>query len=105
MKAPNIIEALNDKRLFKGLLDARPGAPGSCSSRPCSPCRWSRDELEVFQRHTGRTTAPQKPFREACLVVGRRGGKSRLLALIAVYLAVVADHKKILAPEKRQSSR
>ena len=43
--------------------------------------------------HTGRTAAPTAPFREAALVVGRRGGKSRVLALIATYIATMIDHR------------
>ena len=39
------------------------------------------------ERPTGRARQPIAPFTEAALVVGRRGGKSRILALIAVYLA------------------
>ena len=47
----------------------------------------SADDMALFTQHTGRTTAPTQPFKEAALVIGRRGGKSRVLALIAVYLA------------------
>jgi hypothetical protein len=42
--------------------------------------------------------APDKPFTEAALIVGRRGGKSRILALVAVYLAVFRDYAPYLAP-------
>jgi phage terminase large subunit-like protein len=38
------------------------------------------------------------PFTEAALCVGRRGGKSRILALIAVYLATFRDYRPYLAP-------
>ena len=39
-----------------------------------------------------------RPISEAALVVGRRGGKSRVLALIAVYLACFRDYPPYLAP-------
>ena len=48
-------------------------------------------EAAVFREFTGRTTLPMAPFREAALVCGRRAGKSRILALIAVYLAAFID--------------
>jgi hypothetical protein len=32
------------------------------------------------------------------LIVGRRGGKSRILALVAVYLATMRDYSAYLAP-------
>ena len=38
------------------------------------------------------------PFKEAALVIGRRGGKSRVLALIAVFLACFRDYTPHLAP-------
>lgn len=55
------------------------------------------DDLAVFRHHTGRATAPSTPFREAALICGRRGGKSRILALIAVYIAAFVDHRPKLA--------
>src|SRR5690242_18588195 len=56
------------------------------------------NELGIFRRHTGRTEPPLMPFREAALVCGRRGGKSRVLALIATYLATMQDYDAFLAP-------
>jgi hypothetical protein len=47
---------------------------------------------------TGRAAVPAGPISEAALVVGRRGGKSRVLALIAVYLACFRDYGPYLAP-------
>jgi hypothetical protein len=55
------------------------------------------EQLAVFQHHTGRQTAPTAAFTEAALVVGRRGGKSRILALIAVYLATSKDYAPLLS--------
>jgi phage terminase large subunit-like protein len=39
---------------------------------------------------------PTSAAREAWLVVGRRGGKSPIAALIAVYLACFRDHRTVL---------
>ena len=58
----------------------------------------SADELALYRKHTGREAAPTKAFDEAWLVCGRRGGKSRILALIAVYLACFRDYRPYLAP-------
>jgi hypothetical protein len=55
-------------------------------------------EHSLYVHHTGRPTPPEQPFREACLVVGRRGGKSRVLGLIAVYLAAFFEYEPYLAP-------
>jgi hypothetical protein len=56
------------------------------------------DAGQLFRQCTGRTMAPGKPFTEAALSVGRRGGKSRVLALIATYLATFRDYAPHLAP-------
>src|SRR5271169_1221001 len=54
--------------------------------------------MALYRQCTGRTALPTAPFSEACLVVGRRGGKSRVLALIAVFLACFRDYTPHLAP-------
>jgi len=49
-------------------------------------------DLERFREATGRRHWPMKPFTEAWLVIGRRGGKSQIAALVAVYLAAFRDY-------------
>ncbi len=56
------------------------------------------DDLATFVECTGRTTPPADPVTEAWLVVGRRGGKSLILAVIAVFLAVFRDWSEHLVP-------
>src|SRR6185312_256269 len=58
-------------------------------------------ELEVFRRCTGRAAPREGGYREAWLVVGRRGGKSLILALIAVYLAAFKDWSAYLTAGER----
>ena len=52
----------------------------------------------IYRAHTHRHVPPPAPAREAWMIVGRRGGKSRIAALIAVYLACFRDHRSYLAP-------
>ena len=54
--------------------------------------------VEVYRRHTLRTTAPNTPACEGPVVVGRRGGKSRIAALVAVFLACFHEYRAHLAP-------
>ncbi|MFZ3327278.1 MAG: terminase family protein, partial [Methylocella sp.] len=94
----NILEALDDPSLFgphfrgpswaawRAFLTAAFGLPMDDASR------------ELFRQCTGRAAVPAGPISEAALVVGRRGGKSRVLALIAVYLACFRDYGPYLAP-------
>jgi hypothetical protein len=59
------------------------------------------DDLETYQALTGRTAWPSDPFREAVVIVGRRGGKSRVLALVATYMACFRSYAHLLAPGQR----
>ncbi len=61
----------------------------------------TKPQLALYQRHTGRKHGPRAPAREAWLPVGRRGGKSIIAALIAVFLAFFRDYSKFLAPGER----
>ena len=54
-------------------------------------------DLDVYRELTGRTSWPTEPLTEAAVIVGRRGGKSRTLALIAVYLACFRSYDQYLA--------
>lgn len=59
------------------------------------------EQLSLFRACTGRATPPTQQAREAWLVIGRRGGKSFTLALIAIYLAAFKDWAQHLAPGER----
>lgn len=106
---PTIIDAIADPLLFgawlKGgswrawlvFLRALFGLPiGALRIRTRGDC-----DLAIFQRHTGRSTPPTHQAREAWLIVGRRGGKSFIVALIAVFLACFRDYSAFLAPGER----
>src|SRR5689334_18150736 len=59
------------------------------------------DELTVFTRFTGRTTPPERRADELWCCVGRRGGKSKAMATLAVYLAGLCDHSDTLVRGER----
>ena len=58
----------------------------------------SEAELAIYRECTGRQEPPSEPVKEATLIIGRRGGKSRNLALIATHLATSRDYSPYLAP-------
>ena len=55
------------------------------------------EQLAIYQSCTGRTDPPSQQMRELVLAIGRRGGKSRVLALIAVWLACFHSYTEYLA--------
>ncbi|GLS35365.1 hypothetical protein GCM10010869_09530 [Mesorhizobium tianshanense] len=58
-------------------------------------------QLRLYREHTGRSAPPEQASSEAWLIVGRRGGKSFMMALIAVYLACFRSYREHLAPGER----
>lgn len=59
------------------------------------------EQLALYRRHTGRKEPPTAAASEAWLVVGRRGGKSFVMALVAVYLACFRQYRQHLQPGER----
>ncbi len=59
------------------------------------------DEEAIFAKLTGGRTPPTEPVKEALVVAGRRGGKTRAMSALAVYLAGLCDHRSSLAVGER----
>ena len=98
----NIIEAMRDRDLFAkffkphGLLRTDSWKNWRLFLSALFGLPLEGDALETFERHTGRSDRPRSAFREAFVVVGRRGGKSLIAALVAVFLACFRDYTDIL---------
>lgn len=54
------------------------------------------EQLQIFKDVAGGRAPPQQRVRELWAIVGRRGGKSRIAAAIAIFLAIFCKYK--LAP-------
>jgi hypothetical protein len=61
----------------------------------------SQEDQALALALLGRRTLPREPAREFWAVVGRRGGKSRFVAWLAVFLAAFRDYRGILSPGER----
>jgi hypothetical protein len=97
-----IIEACADPALF-GRWFRRPETWSSWFAflRVLFGLPLSAADLALFRECTGRTEPWSSGYREAWLVVGRRGGKSLVLATIAVFLATLRDWSPYLTGGER----
>ncbi len=98
MKPPTLLKALGDQSLFANHFRGPSWAGWKAFLAALTAGPMDEPALALYRQCTGRTAPPTAPFSEACLVVGRRGGKSRVLALIAVFLACFRDYTPHLAP-------
>jgi hypothetical protein len=56
------------------------------------------EQLELYRKHTDRSSSPTVPSHEAWLVCGRRSGKSFILATVATFLTSFFDWRTHLGP-------
>ena len=94
----NILQCLDDPEVF-GAHFKRPTWDvwrvflAALLALPMTP-----EQLAVYTKYTGRITPPITPSLETWLVIGRRGGKSFILATIATFLACFFDWRPFLGP-------
>src|SRR5215510_3434799 len=98
-RRPSIIEAIRNPKLFGSLprfkkldtwvawlvvLKAIFGLP------------MTAEDLTIFNLHSGRTTPPPDGSKETYLIIGRRGGKSFISALVTCFIACFIDFKPFI---------
>ena len=94
----NILKALDDAELFAPHFRGDTWQAWRAFLAALFALPMDDEALAPYRLYTGRQEPPGFAFSEAALIVGRRGGKSRVLALIAVYLATFRDYAPHLAP-------
>ncbi len=93
-----ILDAMRDRALFGSWFSGESWDAWRAFLAAAFALEMTPEQLEVYRRHTGRETLPTSPARETWTIAGRRGGKSRIAALVAVYLAAFRDYGAVLAP-------
>ena len=58
-------------------------------------------ERRLFEDVTARERRPLEPVAEFWAVIGRRGGKTRAMGVLAAFLAGCCDHRDVLGPGER----
>lgn len=98
ISGPTILEAMSDPTLFGRWFAGATWGAWRAFLAGIFGLPMTEEELASFRACTGRWQPPEAPAREAWVVVGRRGGKSRIAALVAVFLACFRDYRAVLAP-------
>jgi hypothetical protein len=97
-KAISIVDAIRDKRLFGSLFpDLTSWSAWMVFLKAVFAIEMDQNELELYRHCTRRSDLPAR-VKEAYAIVGRRGGKSRIVSFAAVYIAAFHDFRKYLAP-------
>jgi hypothetical protein len=94
----NIIQALDDPNVFGAFFRGPTWVVWRVFLAVLFGLPLTSEQLALYQKFTGRTVAPTSPLHEAWLVIGRRGGKSFILAVIAVFQACFKDWRPYLGP-------
>ncbi|MGE3990120.1 hypothetical protein [Pseudorhodoplanes sp.] len=94
-------EALDDDALLGSILDGDSWEAWRVMLIATMGERLTSDERKLFTKLTGRKREPMHRVDEAAFVVGRRGGKSRAMSVLATYIGGLCDHQHVLAPGER----
>ena len=87
-----IRKTLTDKKLFGGVLAGPSWRTWRILLIAAMGEALTDDERETFTKLTGRTQEPLQRVEELCAVVGRRGGKTRAMSVLAAYIACLCKH-------------
>src|SRR5215469_15226030 len=90
MKPISFAEALRDVRLLGASFRGSSWRPWHALAKIISGQPLDDSEMALVLECAGRRVLPQNPPRRLYLLVGRRGGKSRFLSALAVWVAALA---------------
>lgn len=94
-KPVSLLEAMTDPHLFGGWFSDPSWDAWKTFVKGFEGGAMTAQELALYQQCTGREKPPRpgERMRQAWVAVGRRGGKSRLLAVISIWAALILDWK------------
>ena len=88
-------EALEDDDYFGALLDGDTWRAWRVLLIAIVGEPLTEGERVIFKDLTGRKSEPLEPVEEFWAIIGRRGGKTRAMAVLAGYLAACLDHRHV----------
>jgi hypothetical protein len=93
--------ALEDQSLFGAVLGGESWAAWRTLLIACMGEELNREERRLFAALTKRPQEPHQLVECFVGIVGRRGGKSRAAAVLAVFIAALCDHADKFVPGER----
>lgn len=106
-------EALREPELLGGTISGESWVGWRCLLLACLGEELTDDEHELFRKLTGGRAEPGQLIEEFVGVIGRRGGKSYAIAVLAAYIAGLCRHPAlvrgergivlVIAPDQRQA--
>src|SRR4029453_7808463 len=98
-RKPDIVEAIKNRKLFGSLFaDLTTWRAWIVWLKSVFGLLMDAGGLEIYQKCTGRTEPPKGGVKEAYAIVGRRGGKSRIVAFAGVFISSFFYFRKFFHP-------
>jgi hypothetical protein len=94
-------EALADRAYFGDLLSGDSWQAWRVMLTSIAGEELTEGERTVFESLTGRDREPGQPVEAFWGIIGRRGGKTRAMAVLSAYLAACVDYRAVLGPGER----
>jgi hypothetical protein len=98
----DIIKAINSEKMFKPCFrDLSTWSSWFVLLKAIFCLPMDDADLALYRRCTGRERPPARGFKELWAVIGRRGGKSFVMAVVAVFKALFSNYSQYLSPGER----
>jgi len=98
----SIVEAIRDKNLFRPYFkDLETWQNWMIFEKALFGLELDKQEMKIFRKCTKLRKQPKEKIREAWICSGRRSGKSRIVAVISVYLGLFVDWSKYISRGER----
>jgi phage terminase large subunit-like protein len=97
----SISKALSDPQLLGKALEGESWKPWRTLLIAAMGEKLTEEERALFKSLTGREHEPLQRVDEFAAVVGRRGGKSRAMSVLATYIAGLCEHSDALVPGEK----
>jgi len=95
----DIIKSIQDPRIFKDSFDdLKTWKAWETYLKALFGLKMSKEDVKTYKKCTQNKAVPKKAHKTSYVLSGRRSGKSKIAALISVFIATSRDWSKVLSP-------